>query len=78
MVDAIVRLAGPLGLPDAAARLVAARDRGDLRVPVLCVEAETDLIVLGSHRPSMATYFLGSNAKTVARHAKCSVLIVRE
>jgi nucleotide-binding universal stress UspA family protein len=37
-----------------------------------------DLIVLGSHRPSMSTYLLGSNAKTVARHARCSVLIVRE
>lgn len=33
LVDAIVRLAGPLGLPEAAARLVAARDRGDARVP---------------------------------------------
>ena len=42
------------------------------------VEWGADLIVLGSHRPSMATYLLGSNAKTVARHAKCSVLIVRE
>lgn len=37
-----------------------------------------DLIVIGSHRPSMSTYLMGSNAKTVARHAKCSVLIVRE
>jgi nucleotide-binding universal stress UspA family protein len=49
--------------------------------PEILAEAEewgADLIVLGSHRPSMATYFLGSNAKTVARHAKCSVLIVRE
>lgn len=33
LVDAIVRLAGPLGLPDAAARLVSARDRNDVRVP---------------------------------------------
>ena len=36
-----------------------------------------DLIVIGSHRPAMATYLLGSNAKTVVRHAKCSVLVVR-
>ena len=33
LVDAIVRLAGPLALPEAAARLVAARDRADARVP---------------------------------------------
>jgi nucleotide-binding universal stress UspA family protein len=36
-----------------------------------------DLIVVGSHQPSMATYLLGSNAATIVRHAKCSVLVVR-
>lgn len=36
-----------------------------------------DMIILGSHRPSMATYLLGSNAATIVRYAKCSVLIVR-
>ena len=36
-----------------------------------------DLIVIGSHRPSMATYLLGSNAATIVRHARCSVLVVR-
>ena len=43
-------------------------------------EAETtgaDLIVVGSHRPTMATYLLGSNAATIVRHAACSVLVVR-
>ncbi|WP_112662488.1 universal stress protein [Microvirga flavescens] len=37
-----------------------------------------DLIVIGSHRPTMATYLLGSNAATIVRHAKCSVLVVRD
>ena len=37
-----------------------------------------DLIVVGSHRPAMATYLLGSNASTIVRHAPCSVLVVRE
>ncbi len=49
--------------------------------PEILAEADacgSDLIVIGSHRPGMSTYLLGSNAKTVARHAKCSVLIVRE
>lgn len=36
-----------------------------------------DLIVVGSHHPSMATYLLGSNAATIVRHAPCSVLVVR-
>ncbi|MFM7231347.1 MAG: transglycosylase SLT domain-containing protein [bacterium] len=33
LVDAVVRLAGPLALPEAAARLVSARDRADARLP---------------------------------------------
>jgi nucleotide-binding universal stress UspA family protein len=37
-----------------------------------------DLIVVGSHRPVMSDYLLGSNAKTIVRHAQCSVLVVRE
>ncbi len=36
-----------------------------------------DLIVIGSHRPVMSDYLLGSNAKTIVRHAHCSVLVVR-
>ncbi len=49
--------------------------------PEILAEAEewgADLIVIGSHRPAMSTYLLGSNAKTVVRHATCSVLVVRE
>jgi nucleotide-binding universal stress UspA family protein len=37
-----------------------------------------DLIVVGSHRPIMSDYLLGSNAKSIVRHAQCSVLVVRE
>ncbi len=37
-----------------------------------------DLIVVGSHRPVMSDYLLGSNATTIVRHAQCSVLVVRE
>jgi nucleotide-binding universal stress UspA family protein len=36
-----------------------------------------DLIVICSHRPSMATYLLGSNAQNIVRHAKTSVLVLR-
>jgi len=39
---------------------------------------DSDLIVMASHRPAMRDYLLGGNAAKVARHAKCSVLIVRE
>jgi nucleotide-binding universal stress UspA family protein len=36
-----------------------------------------DLIIVGSHSPSMGTYLLGSNAQKIVRHANCSVLVVR-
>lgn len=40
-------------------------------------QAGADLVVMGSHRPTMATYLLGSNATQIVRHAECSVLVVR-
>ena len=49
--------------------------------PEILAEADdwgADLIVIGSHRPAMSTYLLGSNAKTVVRHARCPVLVVRQ
>ncbi len=36
-----------------------------------------DVIVMASHRPEMSDYLLGPNAARVARHAKQSVMIVR-
>ena len=41
-------------------------------------EAGADLIVIGSHRPAMKDYLLGTNAARVVRHARCSVLVARE
>lgn len=40
-------------------------------------EIKADLIIIGSHRPSVKTYLLGSNAAAIVRHAKVSVLVVR-
>ena len=39
---------------------------------------DTDLIVLASHRPEMKDYLLGANASRVVRHARCSVMVVRD
>ena len=41
-------------------------------------EAEADLVVVGSHRPAMKDYLLGTNAARVVRHARCSVLVARD
>ena len=40
-------------------------------------EAKADLIVVGSHRPAMKDYLLGTNAARIVRHARCSVLVAR-
>ena len=40
-------------------------------------EINADLIVLNSHDPGLSTYILGSVSSRVARHAHCSVHIVR-
>ena len=37
-----------------------------------------DMIVIASHDPGLADYFLGSVAGRVVRHAHCSVLVVRQ
>ena len=40
-------------------------------------EAGVDLIIMGSHRPAMRTYLIGSNAARIVRHAPCSVMVLR-
>ena len=74
---AIAKVAASIPLP--ADRVSAALRLGSVYNEVL-QEAESigaDLIVVGSHRPTMATYLLGSNASTIVRHARSSVLVVR-
>jgi nucleotide-binding universal stress UspA family protein len=39
---------------------------------------KADVIVMGAHRPELSHYLLGPNAAKVVRHAKCSVMVVRE
>lgn len=53
---------------------------GNAYEEILRVSEDTgcDLIVMGAHRPRMEDYLLGPNAARVVRHAKCSVLVVRE
>src|SRR6056297_2370297 len=41
-------------------------------------KVNADLIVLGAHRPELRDYLLGPNAARVVRHAKQSVLVVRD
>lgn len=40
-------------------------------------EADSSLIVVGSHEPGLRDYLIGSNAAKIVRHAHCSVYVVR-
>ena len=40
-------------------------------------QSPPDLIIIGSHRPGLSDYFLGSTAARVVRHAQCPVLVDR-
>ena len=40
-------------------------------------ERGVDCIVMGSHKPGLADYFIGSTAARVVRHADCSVHVFR-
>ncbi len=40
-------------------------------------ELGADLIVIGSHRPGLKDYLLGSTAARVVRHAECPVYVDR-
>ncbi len=38
---------------------------------------DADCIIMGSHKPGLPDYFLGSTAARVVRHAHCSVIVLR-
>lgn len=67
-----------LGLPDERATITLRR--GSIASEVLdeARERQADLIVIGSHLPSLTSRILGSNAASIIRDAKISVLVVRE
>ncbi len=41
-------------------------------------EARADCIVMGSHKPGLIDYLLGSTAARVVRHAPCAVHVLRD
>ena len=43
----------------------------------LAKEQDADLIIVGSHKPGLQDYFIGSTAARVVRHASCTVLVSR-
>lgn len=67
-------------LRNAGYKVTPALEEGDPKSKIIDVAAEwkADLIVLGSHgRKGLSRFLMGSVAESVARHASCSVEIVR-
>jgi len=76
-IEDLTAFAAKIGLPASQVSTVVLT--GGIYVQII-EEAKNwgaDLIVIGSHRPAMSTYLLGSNATAVVRHAPCSVLVLR-
>jgi universal stress protein F len=40
--------------------------------------SNADVIVMMARKPGLSSYFVGSNAERVVRHAACSVVVLRE
>lgn len=77
LVDQLEALIEHLKLPDDATH-VAVRHGSVYRKILQQAEADqSDLIVVGCHRPDAVDVLLGSNAARVSRHASCSVFVVR-
>lgn len=76
-LDDLHVLAGQLGLPETLVSVTSPIGNVYQHVLAAAAEFDADLIVVGSHRLSMGTYLLGSNAARIVRHAKSSVLVVR-
>ena len=70
-------IAAEHNLPETTEILV---KRGKPSTTILNVARETgaDAVVVASHDPGIADYFLGSVAGYVVRHAHCSVFVVRD
>ena len=62
-------------LPDAKAELVSGHAGRSI---VDYADAHgIDCIIIASHRPGFESFFLGSTADRVVRHAKCAVRVIR-
>lgn len=74
--EALARLKADLGgVTDV--RPVVVQGNPGARIVEYAAQHEIDCIIIASHRPGLADYFLGSTASRVVRHAKCAVHVIR-
>ncbi len=63
-------------MPGVAAKIT--RGQAHHGIIEYAVEHGFDCIVIGSHKPGLADYFIGSTAARVVRHAPCAVHVHRD
>lgn len=64
------------GMPDVTAHTV--KGHSGQSIIDFAKNQSVDCIVIGSHKPGLIDYFLGSTAARVVRHAPCAVHVMRE
>ncbi|MEM9231388.1 MAG: universal stress protein [Pseudomonadota bacterium] len=72
---ALTALADAAGIKTVTVRI--AHGPAHVRILDTIEEIAPDLVIVGSHKPGLSDYFLGSTAARVVRHAACSVLVDR-
>jgi len=71
------RIADGLDVPEGAADVAVRMGSVYHEVIEEAERADCDLVLMTSHKPGLSTYFVGSNAAHIVRHAPCSVLVLR-
>ncbi|MBO6755887.1 MAG: universal stress protein [Roseibium sp.] len=66
-----------MGLDDGKVTTEAQIGYVDNAVIEVAQDCGADLIVMTSHKPGFSTYFIGSHAAHIVRHAPCSVMVLR-
>lgn len=76
-MEAMRQWSADAGLESGRVTLITRRGRVRDEVIAEAERANADLIVIGSHQPSMSSRLLGSNASAIVHHSPVSVLVVR-
>ena len=63
------------GMPEARAVLI--NGHSGREIADFARKQGADCIIMGSHKPGLSDYLLGSTAARVVRHAPCSVVVLR-
>ena len=77
LANQLEKLAEGLKLPSEAVHAVLRHGSVYREILAQAKADDTDLIVIGCHKPSGADFLLGRNADKVSRHAACSVYMAR-